>query len=230
MFFLTGGYFVVELVYGIIIGSLALQADAFHMASDLIALVVGFYSLIVARRAPTPIASFGWMRMEVQYFTGPAGCNSLSQPSSDNAAPIPHQVVGALMNGTFLLATCFNITLEAIHRYIVYTHVARQPTSACCDTPPPVVLARFQELDEVKEQLGPQAGLLMKVALIGLAVNVVGLFVFGHGSGGHGHSHGGGGHGHSHGGGSGGHGHSHGGGDSGGKWLAFTCAVARDCC
>lgn len=65
MFFLTGGYFVVELVYGIIIGSLALQADAFHMASDLIALVVGFYSLIVARRAPTPIASFGWMRMEV---------------------------------------------------------------------------------------------------------------------------------------------------------------------
>lgn len=85
------------------------------------------------------------------------------------------------------------------------------------------MLARFQELDEVKEQLGPQAGLLMKVALIGLAVNVVGLFVFGHGGGGHGHSHGGGGsgHGHSHGGGGGGgHGHSHGG-DDGGKWLAL---------
>ena len=39
MFFLTGGYFLVELIYGMIIGSLALQADAFHMASDLIALV-----------------------------------------------------------------------------------------------------------------------------------------------------------------------------------------------
>jgi len=39
MFFLTGGFFFVELVYGTIIGSLALQADAFHMASDLIALV-----------------------------------------------------------------------------------------------------------------------------------------------------------------------------------------------
>ena len=120
--------------------------------------VVGFYSLSASRRSPTAIASYGWTRMEV---------------------------IGALMNGTFLMATCFNISLEAIHR--------------------------FQELDEIEEQLGPQADLLMKVALIGLAVNVVGLFIFGHGGGGHGHSHGGsgGGHGHSHGGSSGAHGHSH---------------------
>lgn len=34
---------------------------------------------------------------------------------------------------------------------------------------------------------------------------MVGIFIFQHGGGGHGHSHGGGGHGHSH----GGHGHSH---------------------
>ena len=159
MFFLTGGYFLVELIYGMIIGSLALQADAFHMASDLIALVVGFYSLHASRRAPTAIASYGWTRMEV---------------------------IGALMNGTFLMATCFNITLEAIHR--------------------------LQDLDEIEEALGDQADLLMTVALIGLAVNVLGLFIFGHGGGGHGHSHGGGGgHGHSHGGSGGGHGHSHGG-------------------
>jgi len=53
---------------------------------------------------------------------------------------------------------------------------------------------------------------LFVVSVLGLLVNLVGIFVFQHGGAGHGHSHGGGGgHGHSHGGGGGGHGHSHGG-------------------
>lgn len=46
---------------------------------------------------------------------------------------------------------------------------------------------------------------LLVVSVLGLLVNLVGIYAFQHG---HGHSHGGGGHGHSHGGGS--HGHSHG--------------------
>lgn len=53
---------------------------------------------------------------------------------------------------------------------------------------------------------------LMVVSVLGLLVNLVGVYVFQHGGAGHGHSHGGGGHGHSHGGGGGGHGHSHEGG------------------
>lgn len=54
---------------------------------------------------------------------------------------------------------------------------------------------------------------LMVVSVLGLLVNLVGVYVFQHGGQGHGHSHGGGSHGHSHGGGGGGggHGHSHGG-------------------
>lgn len=47
---------------------------------------------------------------------------------------------------------------------------------------------------------------LFVVSVLGLLVNLVGIYAFQHG--GHGHSHGGGSHGHSHGG--GGHGHSHG--------------------
>ncbi|XP_050070278.1 zinc transporter 7 [Anopheles maculipalpis] len=49
---------------------------------------------------------------------------------------------------------------------------------------------------------------LFIVSVLGLLVNLVGIYAFQHG--GHGHSHGGGGHGHSHGGGAS-HGHSHGG-------------------
>ncbi|TMW48124.1 hypothetical protein DOY81_006797 [Sarcophaga bullata] len=62
---------------------------------------------------------------------------------------------------------------------------------------------RLIEPPEVKHER------LFVVSVLGLLVNLVGIYAFNHG--GHGHSHGGGGHGHSHGGG-GGHGHSHGGG------------------
>jgi len=48
MFFLTGGYFLVEIIWGVAIESLALVADAMHMLSDVIALVVGFYALKVS--------------------------------------------------------------------------------------------------------------------------------------------------------------------------------------
>jgi zinc transporter 1 len=108
--------------------------------------MVGFYSLQVSQRQNNAKATFGYHRMEV---------------------------VGALMNGTFLLSVCFNISLEAIHR--------------------------FGELDEVYETLGSEGDRLLIVAVLGLVVNILGLFIFS-GSG-HGHSHGGG-HGHS-------HGHSH---------------------
>lgn len=54
---------------------------------------------------------------------------------------------------------------------------------------------------------------LFVVSVLGLLVNLVGIFAFHHGGHGHSHGGGGGGHGHSHGG--GGHGHSHGGGGHG---------------
>jgi len=61
---------------------------------------------------------------------------------------------------------------------------------------------RLFEPPEVKHER------LFLVSVMGLVVNMVGIFVFQHGGGHHGHSHGGADHGHSHSGG-GGHGHSH---------------------
>lgn len=61
---------------------------------------------------------------------------------------------------------------------------------------------RLIEPPEVKHER------LFVVSVLGLLVNLVGIYAFNHG--GHGHSHGGsGGHGHSHGGGGSNHGHSH---------------------
>ncbi|EGD54463.1 cation diffusion facilitator family transporter [Gordonia neofelifaecis NRRL B-59395] len=63
---LIGTFFVVELVTGLLFGSLALVADAGHMATDLVALTMGLAALLLARHGRvTDGRSFGWYRAEV---------------------------------------------------------------------------------------------------------------------------------------------------------------------
>ena len=151
MLVLTGGFFIVELVGGIVIGSLALMADAFHMLSDMLALIVGFYALRLSRRHSSSDASFGWARAEV---------------------------IGALVNGAFLLAMCLSIFIEAVHRLVEWWPNPNSPGG------------NAQNL----ETLSNNSNILIIIASVGLGINLVGLFIFGHSHGGHshgGHSHGG---------------------------------------
>lgn len=46
---LTFGFFLVELIVGLSINSLSLVSDAFHMLSDVLALVVAVYAIRVCR-------------------------------------------------------------------------------------------------------------------------------------------------------------------------------------
>ena len=63
---IIGGYFVVELSTGIIVNSLALIADAGHMLTDVVALLMGLVALLLARHGrTTDKRSFGWHRAEV---------------------------------------------------------------------------------------------------------------------------------------------------------------------
>ena len=115
------------------------------MLNDVMSLLVALYALKLSKRSDTtkdPRYSYGWQRAEV---------------------------LGALINGVFLLALCFSIFMEAIERFVNISEVSN----------PKIVII---------------------VGSLGLASNIVGLFLFHD----HGHSHGGGGHSHSHG------GHSHG--------------------
>ena len=83
-------FFLLELVGGIITGSLALESDAFHMASDVIALIIGTVaSSLVGKKASSEASTYGYLRGEV---------------------------VAGLINGVFLLAVCFIIFIEAIQR------------------------------------------------------------------------------------------------------------------
>lgn len=63
---ILGTFFVLELVVGLWIGSLALLADAGHMLTDLVGVSMGMVALILARRGSTAAArTFGWHRAEV---------------------------------------------------------------------------------------------------------------------------------------------------------------------
>ncbi len=62
---LTSGFAVLELVGGLVSGSVALLADAAHMASDSASLALAFGALWLARRPPTSRMSFGWRRAEI---------------------------------------------------------------------------------------------------------------------------------------------------------------------
>jgi zinc transporter 1 len=124
-------FFVLELVGGIVTGSLALKSDAFHMASDVIALVIGAAAASMAGKpARSPLSTYGYLRGEV---------------------------VAGLVNGVFLLAVCFIIFLEA--------------------------LERFANINAVKQALSGRENAVLGIGALGLAFNIIGLFVF------HSHSH-----------------------------------------
>ncbi|KAI8877420.1 cation efflux protein [Backusella circina FSU 941] len=91
MLVITGAFFVVEIVIGYYVNSLALIADSFHMMNDLLSLCVGLWAIKVAAKTQwNPKYSYGWQRAEI---------------------------LGALVNGVFLLALCFTIFLDAIERF-----------------------------------------------------------------------------------------------------------------
>lgn len=53
MLILTIGFFFTEIVVGYIAESLALIADAFHMFSDIVALIIAIYAIRVAKKPAT---------------------------------------------------------------------------------------------------------------------------------------------------------------------------------
>ena len=89
----------VEGAVGYYVGSLALIADMFHMLNDVMSLVVALYAIKLAARESTGDnkLSYGWQRAEI---------------------------LGALINGVFLLALCVTIVLSAVERLISLPEVS----------------------------------------------------------------------------------------------------------
>ncbi|AOD20616.1 MULTISPECIES: cation diffusion facilitator family transporter [Rhodococcus] len=63
---ILGAFFVLEAFVGLLIGSLALLADAGHMLTDVVGVSMGMVALILARRGSSAASrTFGWHRAEV---------------------------------------------------------------------------------------------------------------------------------------------------------------------
>merc|ERR1711962_1417885 len=72
---------------------MALVADSFHMLSDVVSLLVGYFALKFSKvGSQTGSYTFGWARAEV---------------------------LGALVNAVFLVALCFSILVEALKRLVI---------------------------------------------------------------------------------------------------------------
>ncbi|MFF2387285.1 cation diffusion facilitator family transporter [Agromyces sp. NPDC058104] len=120
---IIGAFVVVQVVGGLLSGSLALLADAGHMTSDLIGLVVALVAAFVAARPATDRQTYGFRRAEV---------------------------FGALINGVILIVVAVSVTIGAIGR---------------------LVTGAEGEAHEV------QGGLMLAVAIVGLAANIAAMLV-----------------------------------------------------
>ncbi|KAG2752352.1 cation efflux protein [Suillus brevipes Sb2] len=91
-------FFFIELIAGYAVGSLALVADSFHMLNDVISLVVALYAIKLSQKSANDSRySYGWHRAEI---------------------------LAALVNGVFLLALCFSITMEALERFFTTPEIS----------------------------------------------------------------------------------------------------------
>jgi len=97
---LTAVFLVVEFVGGILTGSLALQADAGHMLSDVASLGMALLAFRFARRPATPAKTFGFYRAEI---------------------------LAAFMNGIVLVAVSGGIVYEALRRIASVPQVQSLP-------------------------------------------------------------------------------------------------------
>ena len=88
---LTGAFMLVEVVGGIVAGSLALLADAGHMLTDTMALSLAAMAFHVSKRPPDGRLTYGYQRF---------------------------QILAAFVNGLSLLAVVGWILIEAVRRLI----------------------------------------------------------------------------------------------------------------
>ena len=108
----------VEIVGGIISGSLSLLSDAIHNFSDGIAIIISYAAVRLSRQPRTPKHTFGLKRAEI---------------------------LAAVVNASTLIIISFFLIKEAIGRFSAPTHIT--------------------------------GGLMLTVAAIGFAANVVGTFL-----------------------------------------------------
>jgi cobalt-zinc-cadmium efflux system protein len=132
-FGLTAGFMVVEAVGGWLAGSLALMADAAHMLTDAVALLMAWAAFRLGRMAPDSRRSYGYRRLEV---------------------------LAALFNGLAVVGLALWIMVEAAGRLVEPAPVAGLPMLAVAVGGLAVNLAVLAVLGHGNDNLNMKAALL----------------------------------------------------------------------
>lgn len=120
---------------GYAVGSLALVADSFHMLNDVMSLIVAFYALKVSTATQPPLicpsVCLAWYSTFSCSLLSSYCLQLSSRPDTTSDPRYSYgwqraEILGALINGVFLLALCFSIFMEAIERFVNVTGELRQ--------------------------------------------------------------------------------------------------------
>ena len=186
---LTGIYFVVELVAGILIGSVAVLSDAFHTFSAVAGVGIALAALSYARRPPTPERTYGFIRAEIfgafangffllgmAIFVIVMGAMRLSDPKDLATTPMLLVAAGGLVTEVISLGLLYdgqkkNLNLKGAYWHVVQTFVGSLIIVVAA------LVIRFTGFLEIDPLLGMAFGVFLLWASFGIIKESIAVFL-----------------------------------------------------
>ena len=186
---LTGIYFVVELVAGILIGSVAVLSDAFHTFSAVAGVGIALAALSYARRPPTPERTYGFIRAEIfgafangffllgmAIFVIVMGAMRLSDPKDLATTPMLLVAAGGLVAEVISLGLLYdgqkkNLNLKGAYWHVVQTFIGSLIIVVAA------LVIRFTGFLEIDPLLGMAFGVFLLWASFGIIKESIAVFL-----------------------------------------------------
>ncbi|MCI0815332.1 MAG: cation transporter [Chloroflexi bacterium] len=186
---LTGIYFVVELVAGILIGSVAVLSDAFHTFSAVAGVGIALAALSYARRPPTPERTYGFIRAEIfgafangffllgmAIFVIVMGAMRLSDPKDLATTPMLLVAAGGLVTEVISLGLLYdgqkkNLNLKGAYWHVVQTFIGSLIIVVAA------LVIRFTGFLEIDPLLGMAFGVFLLWASFGIIKESIAVFL-----------------------------------------------------
>ena len=186
---LTGGYFVIELIAAILIGSVAVLSDAFHTFSAVGGVLIAIAAARYASRPPTSERTFGYLRGEVFgafvngfFLLGMAafvlfmGARRLQSPTELSTTPMLLVAAGGILTELISLALLYEAQKTSLNIRGAYWHVVQTFVGSLIIIVAALVirLTGFLEIDPL---LGMAFGLVLLWASYGIIKASVDIFL-----------------------------------------------------
>ncbi len=186
---LTGVYFVVELIAGLLIGSVAVLSDAFHTFSAVAGVGIAFAAGSYAVRPPTPQRTFGFIRAEIfgafangffllgmALFVIAMGAMRLNDPKELATTPMLLVAAGGLVTEVISLALLFdgqknNLNLKGAYWHVVQTFIGSLIIVVAA------LVIRFTGFLEIDPILGMAFGFFLLWASFGIIKESIAVFL-----------------------------------------------------